>query len=181
VSRQSFQPTDGDASYANIYPELLKGIKTLTDTHGDNGLEAMALMVYGWMPRILGHITLKHFGCEKGQITDTIRTITSIEQGRTYIGEQMAATPPINNSWVGTSKLLHCLNPEIFPIWDSRIATKLGYKNRHNYERKSAYLDYMDWIETVCQHPVADELVAHFGNACTKVRAVEFALFMAKD
>ena len=143
----------------------------------DGGLQAMTLMVYGWMPRIFGHITPEYFGSHDKPIVNTIRTITTIERGRAYVKHQMAKTPPVNNSWVGTSKLLHCLNPEIFPIWDSRIAAKLGYTARHRHERKDAYLAYMQWIETACQHPVAEELVAHFGGTCSKVRAVEFTLF----
>ena len=35
---------------------------------------------------------------------------------------------PINNSWVGLSKALHFINPEIFPIWDKNVAELFGIK-----------------------------------------------------
>jgi hypothetical protein len=40
----------------------------------------------------------------------------------------------INNSIVGTSKFLHFVNPENYPIWDSRVYSSItGKKNSQNH------------------------------------------------
>src|SRR5258708_7520084 len=51
-----------------------------------------------------------------------------------------------NNSVVGTSKFLHFVAPEVFPIWDSRIAAVFGF--RHGYQINNA-LNYTKYCNTI--------------------------------
>jgi hypothetical protein len=49
-----------------------------------------------------------------------------------------------NNSLVGTSKLLHCINPDLFPIWDSRVYRYITGNKPHHYRlnKSNLYLDF---------------------------------------
>ena len=73
---------------------------------------------------------LMHFEPEK--FID-LKPIASIRGAKTNTAayrflQAIDEVAPINRSWVGTSKFLHFLNPEIFPIWDSRVARR-SFKN----------------------------------------------------
>jgi hypothetical protein len=87
----------------------------------------------------------------------------------------------INNSVVGTSKFLHFVAPEIFPIWDSRIAAVFGF--RHDYQINNAlnYRKYCDAIHDRLARPIDwpillanDETLS---RKTTNVRKLEFCLF----
>jgi hypothetical protein len=56
-----------------------------------------------------------------------------------------------NNSLVGSSKLLHFINPEIFAIWDSRVCRYLLQKKPHSYiiENINIYMDYLIFCESI--------------------------------
>jgi hypothetical protein len=56
----------------------------------------------------------------------------------------------INNSLVGTSKLLHFVAPENFAIWDSRIYRFLFERTPHVYRVRSVEL-YREYLETLAQ------------------------------
>lgn len=98
---------------------------------------ALAVAVYGWMPTIP-----KTFNIDF--LTDEIKTSISKlkhpEEACAFL--KRIDEPILNNSWVGTSKLLHFLKPEIFPIWDSRIARVVDKANSvgKNDKIKNSYM-----------------------------------------
>lgn len=51
----------------------------------------------------------------------------------------------INNSLVGTSKLLHFINPNLYAIWDSVVFKYLTGKNANNEQIKNV-TDYRDYL-----------------------------------
>lgn len=86
-------------------------------------------LVYGWMPT---SFKMKHDFYSS--MPDTIRHLNAVEQG-TVLTEQELETiaKVVNNSIVGSSKLLHFINPELYPIWDSRICRLiLGTGSHYN-------------------------------------------------
>ncbi|CUH76783.1 hypothetical protein TRM7557_01059 [Tritonibacter multivorans] len=84
---------------------------------------------YGWMPTILkDHENLK------------TANINAIRAG------EVPDKPLLNTSWVGTSKLMHFLAPDVWPIWDSRIARHFGMVHRHQYDKRIAYSEYADFL-----------------------------------
>ena len=73
-------------------------------------------MVYGWMPTML-----KLFSSNDGY-KSTVDILNSVKHGGDINEDKLVSlTSVINHSLVGSSKLLHCLNPNKYAIWDSRV------------------------------------------------------------
>lgn len=123
------QSIKGDP-YCAVYPEMLAFFATFGGTPGGiTWREALAGLhvVYGWMPTIpdlqrvvdLNPTTraavLKTLDNARGWLalcpSDAARILLEVQNFT-------------NNSLVGASKLLHFLNPQVFPIWDSRVAKR---------------------------------------------------------
>jgi hypothetical protein len=90
----------------------------------------------------------------------------------------------LNNSVVGTSKLLHFVRPDLFPIWDSRIAKLFGFRNdRHN--TPAAYLGYFELIHVWCSstHTFPEALRQILtndspeGDPISRIRLTEYVCF----
>lgn len=91
----------------------------------------------------------------------------------------------LNNSVVGTSKLLHFFRPDLFPIWDSRIAKLFGYANgRHN--NPVVYLAYLELLHEWRSKCSLPELLcktlqrgAPEDDPISQLRLREYCLFLA--
>jgi hypothetical protein len=125
-----------------------------------------------------------------------------VDQGR-MPPEQMAQVEAVIKplrqflgSVVGTSRLLHFLNPLVFPIWDSVIHRYCDRTVRHaTSDSLNRYLEYTYDVHTLIHHPDFDRLVyAPLSEALEqayqavsnqyrtpetmgKVRAIEFIMF----
>ena len=79
------------------------------------------------------------------------------------------------------SKTLHFLNPNLFPIWDSKVAKVLGVSPT-KMGKKEVYLDYMNFTFSNMNKPfvgvVQEEFKSKTNYEISKVRAVEFTLFV---
>ena len=164
---------EGNQSYSKQYPALIKLGQKCDDSQD---YLALALAVYGWMPTILKHEKLEELALAN------LRTL-SRSDAIAYLNENLDGAP-INNSWVGTSKFLHMLNPSVFPIWDSKIASAFGLKSRHSYEKKSVYIAYT----TYCHRAIGDhqeilrrfaiEMQSRFEYSPTPIRCLESLIFL---
>jgi hypothetical protein len=136
---------------------------------------ALALAVYGWMPTILRSLKISD------QQLTLIQTAGDINAGIAAI--QAFSVPPVNNSWVGSSKFLHFLNPNVFPIWDSHIARAFGWLRRGQYETSAKYIMYMAAIRDLLplsensRSEVISRIERQFGYKISPVRALEFLIF----
>lgn len=136
---------------------------------------ALALAVYGWMPTILRSVEISD-----EQVT-LIKSAADIDAGIALI--RTFSVPLVNNSWVGSSKFLHFLNPNAFPIWDSHIARAFGWVRRDQYETSSRYVAYMAAMRDLL--PISVESTAQtigrikiqFGYEVSPLRALEFLIF----
>ncbi|NHQ76048.1 hypothetical protein HAT86_16510 [Roseovarius gahaiensis] len=186
-------------TYGASYRALVKLAEASRDDPQHDAAHSLACAVYAWMPTIL-----KDFKIEKiDSVTPlkTVKAIKSWEEAEIFIS-QIDDVAPINGSWVGTSKFLHLLNPEIFPIWDSRVAVSFHSKlaaqakaaadrNENlrpiqlNYfcNRKDHYLEYLKfmmesvekssgWVDVMQKKIKGDQ--KHFP---TKLRCLELAFF----
>jgi hypothetical protein len=104
-------------SYILSYPHILSyfaGRGPLDVTDFVRG----AHLVYGWMPKVLKlhtqppNLTL----AQAASLLESART-----QGTISDEHLSKLVRVINNSLVGTSKLLHFVRPDVFPIWDSNV------------------------------------------------------------
>ena len=88
-----------------------------------------------------------------------------------------------NNSLVGSSKLLHFINPEQFAIWDSRVCRYLLQKTPHSYivENIDLYLDYLSFCDYLIKDNKTEELQKiveeKIGYKISKMRAIELIFF----
>jgi hypothetical protein len=133
-------------------------------------------MIYGWMPTML---KLKGPSDTLWALAQKARLGTAEENTENIL--QCAKT--LNNSLVGTSKLMHFLNPDKYPIWDSRVFSALFETKSQPYkiENIDNFLLYLQWIRTFCKTEGFETLKTKFeaeaGYTVTKTRAAEATLF----
>jgi hypothetical protein len=88
----------------------------------------------------------------------------------------------VNNSIVGTSKLLHFIRPDIYPIWDSRIDRFIHGEDRdtNSVERYQTYLASFDRIaaEPIFSF-IHQSMENKLGYQITKARAFEMVMYLA--
>lgn len=166
---------DPNNNYIRSYPELLDASKCLVQRFNEKSVPMVAYLVYGWMPKILSYSRDTYQDDKIFQAVfartekDALQVLDSIEY------------PPTNNAWVGMSKTLHFLNPEVFPIWDSKVAKVLGVPTTQ-MGKKEVYKNYLSFILQNTDSPFVDVVTTEFervtGYQITKVRAVEFVLFV---
>ena len=164
---------DANEQYLRTYPQLLRSTAILAKEMGEDALPAIAHMAYGWMPTIL-----KKFSDSKPRIVSPATGCRSFEEASELI--QSLEDSPINNSWVGMSKVLHFINPEFFPIWDSRVAKQFDLKISQ-VNKKNHFIEYLTFVEEHRNNDavkkVQEAFVKEVGYSVTDVRACEFILF----
>lgn len=173
--------------YSEGYLALRTLIRDRTDLRDQNQLLAAAFAVYGWMPTILKRIgnvsqlsrlALELEGLPFSEARPIVWRATTFDSGSPFLC--------LNNSVVGTSKLLHFLLPNLFPIWDSRISRLFGFKNQaHN--SPAAYFSYFDllhsWLNSGnALSPALSQKMqigAPSNDPVSELRLVEYILFLA--
>jgi hypothetical protein len=90
----------------------------------------------------------------------------------------------INNSLVGTSKLLHFIAPENYAIWDSRIyryITQSGSK--YGINKVDYYQSYLSQIKKIANSDQYDQIGAHvtpfLNYKVSKIRVLDLVMFQA--
>lgn len=166
-------------SYIISYPHIISYFKNIEELKIED-LVRGAHMVYGWMPTILS-MDLKPSNKELSdiiQILNKAKTTFDLDDK-----EIMDVTSIVNNSLVGTSKLLHFISPEHFAIWDSRIYWFIHRDTPHNYRvnKIKNYRSYLTELKDVIKdadfpdfHKVVNEKV---GYDVTPMRTIELVMF----
>jgi hypothetical protein len=172
---EAIQCIDASEQYLRTYPQLLRSTALLAKEMGEDALPAIAHMAYGWMPTIL-----KKFSDSKTDIVGPATGCSSFEEASGLI--RSLDDSPINNSWVGLSKVLHFINPNFFPIWDSRVAKHFSLKISQ-VNKKNHFIEYLSFIEknrkSDAVKRVREAFAKKAGYEVTEVRACEFILFSA--
>ena len=144
------------------------------------GLEHFYIGVYftyGWMPTI-PEINVK-------DSERLINCLNLVKAGNILpVDDLKFIKGVVNNSIVGSSKLLHFIRPDKYPIWDSNIA---GYfkKNEELYPNAannvSIYSSYMEFVQDVIENQqfnsCFDAISQCFNYPVTPVRGLEYILF----
>lgn len=112
-------------TYLISYPHFIQyfnNVKTITFHELTIGIN----FTYGWMPTI--------FDYRSDQFTVVLNILNRHKSGTIPNDNEMnILRNNFNNSIVGTSKLLHFINPNLMPIWDSRVYKYLTEENAHGY------------------------------------------------
>lgn len=146
---------------------------------------ALLHMVYAWMP------TMLEIGDQPPQQRQRIpahleRAKKGLLPSKNELEELKKFT---NNSVVGASKLLHILNPTVYPIWDSRVARVFMWWNvsESTFNKSHRYLEYREKIAgwAVCptvKAKCAELRVIHteLKDSCD-LRIIELGLFFSTE
>ena len=165
-----------DENYLLSYPYFLNYFQNLESINLENLVIGISF-TYSWMPTILKALNLKN-------TEEVLFILNEVKKGK-LIDEQQLTTlkTTFNNSLVGTSKLLHFINPKQYAIWDSRVFRFLNDVEPHKYrlEKPRAYIEYLKLIEELKKEKAFTaffELMKQkVGYDITEYRALELAFF----
>lgn len=166
-------------NYLISYPHFLNYFKNLESINLENVIIGISF-TYSWMPTILKSIKLEN--SEK-----IISILNDVKNGKQINVEELSILKTaFNNSLVGTSKLLHFINPNDYAIWDSRVFKFLNNEEPHKYklEKPETYLKYLKLIEDLKTEKTFKDfynlMIEKVGYKITEHRALELAFFKGK-
>lgn len=157
------------------YPEFLKYFRDL-ETLTRHNLIIGINFTYGWMPTIFDfrsknfNEALVILNKAKKDIIPTVEDLTLLKG-------------LFNNSLVGTSKVLHFINPNVFAIWDSRVYRYLTGKESHDYRigNSNTYLDYLEFCDYLTKQKefnmIYKSVIKKVGYSMTPFRVVELIMY----
>ncbi len=136
------------SKYLSAYEEFIEyfnRIDTLTEHHTIIGIS----FTYSWMPTIL------HLYSDNVSIIKATEVLNKAKKGTRPNKEELELLKRcFNNSIVGTSKLLHFIDPDKYAIWDSKVYYYLFEKTSTTAPNNiDAYLNYLDF----CDHLIKNE------------------------
>jgi len=157
------------------YPEFLKyfnDLKTITRHNLTIGIN----FTYGWMPTI--------FDFRSDNFEEALDILNEAKKGKKLTVDNLVLLKGLlNNSLVGTTKLLHFINPDNFAIWDSRVYRYLSSKEPH-YNRignSNAYIDYLAFCEYMTKqtefNSLQENIEKKVGYSMTAFRVAELVMF----
>lgn len=165
-----------EENYLLSYPHFLKYFEKLNTINLENLIIGISF-TYSWMPTILKSIQLQHS-------KKALFILNEVKNGKKINKEQLATLKEVfNNSLVGTSKLLHFINPNQYAIWDSRVFRYLYKEEPHKYklEKPKTYIEYIEFIEKLknekCFGNFYKLMKQKVGYEITEYRALELAFF----
>lgn len=158
----------------------MRNLFSRLDYERDEDLLVGSLADYGWMPTMLGQVALRQ------ELKSLMREIMQADRDCTPAlldaHQQTGVLKAVNNSIVGTSKLLHFFLPEKVPIWDSVLGNSFRLKHRHQFHREDRFVEYAQAVTEVAETQHIDweklnSVVATPKDTVSRVRAIEFALY----
>ena len=169
-----------DKSYIISYPYILAYFQN-KDSYHEGDVVCGAHIVYGWMPTILD-LYLKD---KSLNLAKAAKLLTQVRQGYTLDDYELEVlTGLINNSLVGTSKMLHFIAPEKYAIWDSKICQFYLKKKAHQYRINNvmtykSYLSILSELQRDDRFPAFHESVNNkLGYKVSGLRALELIIFL---
>ncbi|HFA47818.1 MAG TPA: hypothetical protein ENJ95_02225 [Bacteroidetes bacterium] len=120
--------------YLLTYPAFINFFKKINTLSKEDVLVGYGF-TYSWMPTIPKNIDKSLLG-SSASILNQAKVNGDLSANQL---EELKKT--FNNSIVGVSKLLHFINPENFPIWDSNVARAVGVAN-HKVNSTAVYCEY---------------------------------------
>ncbi len=166
-----------DWSYVKAYRHFIDFFQS-KETIDEQSLVVGAHCAYGWMP------TMLELNEQDDQFQGTLEIIAKVKDRQVISTEELANVgKTINNSLVGASKLLHFVNPDDYPIWDSRVYRYWANERPYGYRMSaSAYLAYRQNCEDISREPrfssIHKEVNKKMGYDVTAMRAIEWIAYV---
>ncbi|WP_372551463.1 hypothetical protein [Acinetobacter pittii] len=151
--------------YLLSYPHFLNYFKNIKIINLENIIIGISF-TYSWMPTILKNLKIDH-------PEYLISILNEVKHGHKINAEQLLfLKSALNNSLVGTSKLLHFINPFDYAIWDSRVFHFLFNQEPHKYklENPQTYFDYLNLIGRLTKEQNFENFYLLMGRVKLEVR-----------
>lgn len=163
-------------TYLATYPHMRATVAGFGRITGDE-LYTTISMTYGLMPTAMN--------MRRGDMEPFLAPLNALRD----TGQRLAASELdglkiiVNNSIVGTSKLLHFLAPETYPVWDSRINRFLNGEPRPETNSVPRYRDYLADFDRLRVDADFEALrlsvEGKLGYPVSGARAVELIMYMS--
>ncbi|ETB64147.1 TPA: hypothetical protein DIC38_00490 [Candidatus Nomurabacteria bacterium] len=162
-----------DNSYFISYVEFLKYFKDLNKITIHNMIIGINF-THGWMPTI--------FDFRSNNFDEVVKILNNTKQGIIPNIDQLEILKKcFNNSLVGSSKILHFINPDKFAIWDSRVFRYLTNK-KYGIDNCKYYLDYLKFFEYITNKPeynkIHESIINKVDYEMTKFRTLELIMYI---
>jgi len=174
-----FKKDDKINSYKISYPHFLKYFEDKANIDEHNLIIGINF-VYGWMPTIFNYCS--------ASFKDALVILNRAKQGYIPTKSELDSLKGLfNNSLVGTSKLLHFINPECFAIWDSKVYKYLtkNNANQNSISKSESYLAYLEFCKELTEKEEYKKIHSQVCNAVgyemTKFRTAELIMFSTKN
>ena len=146
-------------TYISTYPDLINFSSSMNSGNAQE-FRQLAMMVYGWMPRVLR--------IDNSYTAQAIKAIDDARQATLSTYQSVCVKDIANclHSVVGASKILHFVNPTIFPIWDSKIqAFRCLPNGNYDMSNVSKYFDYVRDVHSIISDPGFAAFYAQYEQA----------------
>ncbi len=181
-------------NYMESYQAFLNYFKKIKDRNEDINKEDLIIGInftYGWMPTIFKFKS--NSSDYPFDFDHPLAILNAVQQGRDIgFNEFNILKSLFNNSIVGTSKLLHFINPELYAIWDSRVCRYITGKQKvyeyqvNNTQYFQEYLKAVRFLSVDPRfyngvyHSFCEKLNVHRGTtySLTPIRVLELILFL---
>lgn len=133
--------------------------------------------VYGWMPTM--------FDFKNNDFEVAINLLNKVKNNNRLETQELSVLKSLfNNSIVGTSKLLHFINPSLYAIWDSRVSKYLLPAYNYNLIASSdIFIEYQNFCQRITNlvgyQRIHNSMVQKVGYNITKYRSLELIMYSA--
>ena len=167
--------SSSDRSDLISYPEFVDFFKK-NNTITKHELVIGINFTYGWMPTM--------FDFRSTEFDKVLSILNDAKAGKIPTEYDLKILKScFNNSLVGTSKLLHFINPNEFAIWDSRVYRYLTNEKPYSYRLDdfTTFLGFRDFCKHITEQHGYEEIhqlvEKRINYAMSKMRTVELIMF----
>ena len=165
--------------YVDSYFPILNHLKAQKGNLNSKSTMVAICLIYSWMPRIIHNSIIP----DDDVIKLLNKAYNSTSEDKLNEQEIEKVKYSINNSMVGASKMLHFINPTVYPIWDNNIAETIKSENSRGKKEVLKYLDYQEACLELSDDDCT-EYIKNFNserfNGLSKLRKIDMALFSIK-
>jgi hypothetical protein len=156
--------------YFTSYPYFISYFRSIEEIKIENLIIGISF-TYSWMPTILKKLEKNNF--------DKAVLITNRAKNNGELNHEdfTILKKTLNNSLVGSSKLLHFINPDKYAIWDSKVARFLKIKKVEDINNYIKYLGLLENLKSNANFPSFYTLVESKLGKVSASRAIELMMF----
>jgi hypothetical protein len=168
----------GRHSICEQYDALVRLFSRL-DPASEEDMIVGALAVYGWMPTMMDKLVARDE--LKRLIDELARAEANQVTAALERGILSGALRSVNNSIVGTSKLLHFFLPDKVAIWDSVLAGSFGFVHHYQFAKEALFVEYVRAVHAAAESETMPwqrlDIALGASGDVSRVRRIEFALY----